>query len=477
MDENNIPEENGTKKEPVAPTVEYLPDLNGEEEAADNAPAENTAEKTEVSLPGKTENNGKTAAVPLYTRGIPTGVFITVLILAVVATFMTTFVCLSSTFRRRLSDYQTLYAQSEQTDTALQAKLKAVDSEIRSAYLYDIDEEALSDSVLKGYMWGIGDKYAEYFNKEEMDELIADSNAQMQGIGVSVTYNADEGAIQVINVFPDSPAGKAGVLPGDLIAYVKEDGEYVSVASLGYTVALSKLRGEAGTTAEFAVYRESSADPVEFSIERGYVTEYTVSCEFSETDKTVGIINISSFDSKTPEQFRKALDELISGGAEKLVFDVRNNPGGELDSVCAVLDMLLPEGPVIRTVDRDGNEETVYTSDKEEIKMPMAVIANGNTASAGELFTAALRDYKKATVVGENTYGKGSMQTVKSFNDGTGFKYTYRYYCPPFSDNYDGVGIAPDVEVKLSEEAAKKNVYLLSQSEDDQLRAAVESFK
>ena len=338
--------------------------------------------------------------------------------------------------------------------------------------------------MLKGYLWGIGDKYAEYFNKEEMEELIADSNAEMQGIGVSVVYNADEAAIEIINVFPDSPAGEAGLLPGDLICYVIADGEgededdYVSVAELGYTAAVNKLRGEAGTVAKFVAYRDRNFDePMEYSITRGFVTEYTVSSEICSYDETVGIVTISSFDSKTPAQFKEAVEDVTAKGAEKLVFDMRNNPGGELDSVCAVLDMLLPEGPVIRTVDKMGNEETVYVSDADEIKMPMAVVTNGNTASAGELFTAALRDYGKAKIYGETTYGKGSMQTVKTFPDGTGFKYTYRYYCPPFSDNYDGVGITPDVEVKLGDEAMKKNVYTLTDDEDTQMHAAVESFE
>ena len=145
--------------------------------------------------------------------------------------------------------------------------------------------------------------------------------------------------------------------------------------------------------------------------------------------------------------------------------------------MCSVLDPLLPEGPVIRTVDKNGNEEVVYTSDSNETDIPMAVLVNGNTASAGELFTAALKDYDKAVIVGTVTYGKGSMQTIRSFSDGSGLKYTYRYYCPPFSDNYDGVGITPDITVELSEGAAGKNIYTLSDTEDNQLTAAYEALK
>ena len=134
--------------------------------------------------------------------------------------------------------------------------------------------------------------------------------------------------------------------------------------------------------------------------------------------------------------------------------------------------MLVPKGPVIRTVDKKGNEEVVYTSDKNETDVPMAVLVNGNTASAGELFAACLVDYDKAFLVGEKTFGKGSMQTTRSFNDGTAFKYTYRYYCPPFSDNYDGVGITPEFEVELPEEV-QAHFYTMTDSEDTQLQCAV----
>ena len=233
------------------------------------------------------------------------------------------------------------------------------------------------------------------------------------------------------------------------------------------------MRGEEGTECEFKVARgEDLSETKEFSIKRGKITEYTVTYRVHSLDEKVGVIAITSFDKETPNQFKAAYDDLLSKGCEKLVIDVRNNPGGELISVCTTLDMLVPEGPVIRTVDKAGNEEIVYTSDKKETDIPMAVLVNGNTASAGELFAAALRDYEKAVLVGEQTFGKGSMQTTMSFADGTAFKYTYRYYCPPFSDNYDGVGITPDVKAELSEELLS-HFYTMTDGEDTQLQAAV----
>lgn len=388
---------------------------------------------------------------------------------AILVTFMATYVLTS--YKSVTADKGDAY---EGLSEEASEKIRQISQVLGDNYLYEIDGEKLTDTVLKGYMYGLGDPYAEYFTAEEFQAMMSDTNAEMQGIGISVVYNAENVGIQITDVFPESPAMEAGVQPGDLIVYVKVDDEMVSVASLGYTMAVTHLQGEAGTMAEFIVARgENYKETCEFSIERGFVTEYTVRYRVHSLDSTVGVIRITSFDKKTPDQFREAYDDLTKQGCTRLVIDVRNNPGGELISVCTTLDMLVPEGPVIRTVDREGNEKVEYKSDKEETSLPIAVLTNGNTASAGELFAATLRDYEKAVLVGEKTFGKGSMQTTMSFSDGTAFKFTYRYYCPPYSDNYDGVGIIPDKEVVLPEDVAAR-FYTMTDAEDTQLSAAVD---
>jgi carboxyl-terminal processing protease len=185
------------------------------------------------------------------------------------------------------------------------------------------------------------------------------------------------------------------------------------------------------------------------------------------------VVKITGFDRATPNQLFAAVQDLLDSGCTRLVVDVRNNPGGELQGICSVLDYLLPYGPVIRTIDRDGNEEVIYRSDAKALDVPMAVLVNENTASAGELFCSALQDYKKAVIVGTQTYGKGSMQTIRQLSDGSGLSVTYRYYCPPFSDNYDGVGVAPDVVVEPAGAMLEKNIYKITDEEDNQLQAAV----
>ena len=161
-----------------------------------------------------------------------------------------------------------------------------------------------------------------------------------------------------------------------------------------------------------------------------------------------------------------------AAGATRLIFDVRYNPGGNLESITEILDYLLPEGPIIRTVDKDGNTEMI-SSNAAEFNMPMAVLANESTASAAELFTSALQDYEKAVFVGKTTYGKGSMQSIISLGDGSAVKLTTRMYFPPFSDSYEGIGIVPDVDVDMDPALADKSIYKITDEEDTQLQAAI----
>lgn len=396
------------------------------------------------------------------------GLSVLLICLAAIITFQLTFVLMSQRHQKELA--------AVIADVARYDKLLEVDTLFRSLYVEDLDEETLMDGILTGYVYGTGDKYAAYYPAEEFAQYMESLQGDMQGVGIHIIYNAEHEALEVINVMPDSPALEAGVEPGDMIAYVGIGENAESVAALGYYGALAKLQGKAGTVAEFTVFRgKNYTETVEFSILRGYIAEQTVMSRVYALDPTVGIIKITSFDLKTPEQFFTAIETLVNGGCNKLVLDVRYNPGGELTSICMVLDALLPEGPVIRTIDKAGNEEVVYVSDDKQLEIPMVVLVNGSTASAGELFCSALQDYEKATIVGTQTYGKGCMQTLRQLSDGSGVSVTYRYYCPPFSENYDGIGVTPDIVVELDEALADKNIYKITDEEDNQLHAAVDA--
>ena len=390
-------------------------------------------------------------------KKITVGMAIVLMLLAILVTFQITYVALNNKYKSELNELTSIQQSF--------AKLAAVDELYRSLYIGEIDEEELTDELIRGYVYGTGDKYAYYLDKEQFAEMMADNQGEMQGIGVYVIYQND--MIEIVSVMPDSPALEAGLEPGDLIVYV--DGE--SVAELGYNSAITRLKGEAGTLANFSVLR--GEELIDYEIERGYVNEQTVMYHSYEADPTIGIIKILSFDLGTPAQFKEACETLIEGGATRFVFDVRYNPGGDLTSICSILDYLLPEGPIVHIVDAQGGEE-VISSDASELDLPMCVLVNGNTASAAELFSSALQDYDKAELVGTTTYGKGTMQTIIRLSDNTGLGISYRMYNPPYSENYEGVGVHPDVVIEMDESLANKNIYKITDDEDTQLQKAIE---
>lgn len=406
------------------------------------------------------------------------------IIVTAVAVFMTTYTVLTDNYREELAK---AYAEETVVGEELppvtdevsveksiyEEKLSSVLGYFESRAYYDLDTEAVIEGMLDGVAYGTGDRYAEYYTAEEYESFTAESNGEMQGIGVNIIYNADFGAVEIINVMPNSPALEAGLLPGDLVISVGLGENAESVAEIGYTMAVSKLQGLAGTKCEFtAVRNENFDEPMEFSIERRQVTVQTVTHHLYEGDKSIGIIEISQFDKVTPTQFFTALDDLQAKGVTKFIFDVRNNPGGDLTAICEILDFLVPAGPIIRMRDKAGNE-SVIESEGSEYNAPMVVLCNGSSASAAELFTSALMDYEKATVIGTTTYGKGSVQTIFSLPDGGGIKMTTRMYFPPFSDGYDGVGITPDIEVEMAEEFKNVSLYKISDADDTQLQRAI----
>ena len=337
-------------------------------------------------------------------------------------------------------------------------------------YVDPIDKDYFEEMLLKAFVAGAKDQFGVYYNSEDFKSAMSDMSGEYYGIGVSVLYDSAKGMIEVISVFPNTPAYEAGVLPGDYIAYV--GGEAVS--ELGYYEAIDRMRGAEGTKADFTVLRgDTLSERVEFSVERRKVTEVTVEWKLYEREKNIAIISIYSFDGKTAEQFRSAINSALSAGAKGFIFDVRNNPGGSLDAICEILDFLLPEGPIIRIDYKGEANDTFINSDANFFDYPMVVLCNQYTASAGELFSSALQDYAVAKLVGVQTYGKGTMQTVLSLPSGGGISVTCAYYLPPKSPNYHGVGVKPDLVVELPEELRNLNVHKLTAEQDTQMQAAV----
>lgn len=366
-----------------------------------------------------------------------------------------------------------------------------------------VDKDAMLTAALKAYVYATGDRYAAYYTEEEA-ELLNDSKAgDSEGIGINiiedetVVSGVSYKVLRVINVMEGSPALAAGVRLGDMICAVGIGDDAETVSSLGYDVALSKLQGASGTDAEFLVFRgeDEGVQILEFKIRRGTVTTTSVRGQaVSLQDKKVGVIKIFRFDSTTPTQFKSEMNRMIAEGCSAFVYDVRDNPGGWLLSIEAVLSYFLEEGDtIIITRDNQKNEsvskvrpvtywgtQASCSVKREEIGMyrdyPAVVLCNENTASAGELFTAAFRDYELAPIVGMNTYGKGTMQQFFDLSaldyEGT-LRLTIAMYYPPCDESYDGVGIMPDHVVEPSEELWTLNSFEVDPSKDNQLQKAL----
>ena len=355
------------------------------------------------------------------------------------------------------------------------AKLSAVMNVLDAYYLRDYDGKQLGDYAAKGAVLSVDDPYTEYYTAEEFSDLKNSSSGDFVGIGatVSVTENNE---IIVLETMAGSPAEKAGILPADIL--VKVEGEEFSGDRL--QEAIAKIRGtdtgmETGVAVNVTIKRGDELKDLQLTREK----IHTESVSFKMLDKNIGYIKIDSFNTKsdgekdTYDEFVEAIDALKADGAAKLIFDVRDNGGGDADVVSEMLDYLLPEGIIMYTEDKNGKRDE-RKSDSSQLDMQMAVITNGRSASASELFTGALKDYDKAVIVGEKTYGKGVVQVVIPLSDGSGIKVTNSSYFTPNGTCVQGIGITPDINVSLSEENKNKSVKNLEYSQDIQLQRAVE---
>ena len=354
--------------------------------------------------------------------------------------------------------------------------MSALLAEATAEDLFDYtDKDEFTDYLIAAYLYSVGDVYASYMNAENYALYTSDFAGEYVGIGVSAMYLPEEGCIQVITVMDDSPAEQEGMVAGDKILTV--DGE--SVASLGYYGAINRIRGEENTTVTLTVLRGDTI--LEFTLTRAAFVEQTVYFDTITQGQTkLGYIRVTTFSEVTAPQFKDAIEQLERQGVSGLIFDMRNNGGGLLTAVLEMLDYLLPDGgPIANYLYYNGQTEVSYAEDGHAVNLPMTVICNQYTASAAELFTSALQDYHAkgkitATVVGDITYGKGTMQTLIEFTDDTAMTISFAYYQPPYSPNYEGIGITPDVSVSLAPALEGTSPDLLTPEQDTQLAKAIE---
>ena len=331
-------------------------------------------------------------------------------------------------------------------------KLDFLKEVIDLKYLEKTDEKTLEENIYKGLLQGLNDPYSVYYTKDEYDALKEETSGSYCGIGALVSQNADTGVITAINVFKGSPAEKAGMKNGDIIFKV-EDKE-VTGEDLNNVVA--KMKGEKDTKVKINVYRTSEKEYIDLEVTRDKVDVPTVEHKMLDKSKGIGYIQITQFEEVTYDQFKEALDDLKKRGMKSVIFDLRNNPGGLYDTVCEMLDDLLPEGTLVYTKDKDGNKQE-KKSDANFLDMPMVVLQNENSASASEIFAGAIQDFGAGKIVGTQSFGKGIVQSIIPLSDGSAVKLTVEKYFTPKGVNIHGKGITPDVKVEISKDGKKDN--------------------
>ena len=352
------------------------------------------------------------------------------------------------------------------SDTKTVQKLNYLESLINEEYLEEKEEDSLREGLYAGLMSGLNDPYSTYYTAEQYKELNTSNEGSYVGIG-AVLQNDKDGGAKIVQLYEGGSGEQAGLKKGDVLKAI--DGEDVT---------------EKETSDIASMIRESDKDSVTLTIQRNEETKeikveirdveiQTVSHEM--LDDETGYIRISEFSEVTSNQYKKAFEDLQDKGMKKLVVDLRDNPGGLLTAVCDVLRQILPEGLIVYTEDKNGKKEEEKCDGKSEFAMPLAVLVNGNSASASEIFAGAVKDYGIGTIVGTTTYGKGVVQTIQPLSDGSAVKITIAKYFTPKGNDINKKGIAPDVEAELSEDSTDWTE--LTHEEDTQLQAALKEIR
>ena len=386
--------------------------------------------------------------------------FVIMLILFVIAAVITgLFMIGSGSF-----NYSAFYGKPSESiiDDQAENKIETLQSIIEKYYLNEYSKEEMQDGLYKGLLDSLGDPYSVYYTEKEYSEMTEDSEGVFEGIGAYLSQDPETMVVTVTRPIPDSPAEKAGILAGDVIVEVDE--ENVEGDDLNITVA--KIRGKAGTKVKIGVKREGRDGVIRFDIVRASVESMTVDSKM--LDNNIGYIQIAEFDDITYNQFLKAFNELKREEMKGLIIDLRDNPGGSVKTCVEIADELLPEGMIVYTEEKDGDKDEYTSSGENFYDDPLVLLVNGNSASAAEILTGAVKDYGIGTILGTKTFGKGIVQRILPLGDGTGVKVTIAYYYTPNGISIHEVGIDPDEELELDVDA------YLEDGKDNQLDRAVE---
>jgi len=411
-----------------------------------------------------------------FFTGIITGLFGALVIVVAFAGLL-----IFTNFGAKLNMTQTTEAKEEEKSEAVTGSLSTVNYQrivnkleflqklVDQNYLEGSGDASFEEGVYKGFIESLEDPYSVYYTADEYNALMESSSGKYCGIGATVTQDAKTGIVTVVKPFTTGPAYKAGVKPGDIISKINNQ----DVIGEDLSKVVSRMKGEPGTKVNITIVREGEENPLNFTLTRKEIEVPTI--ESKMLAGKIGYVVISEFDEITVSQFDAAVDKLEKDGMKALVVDVRNNPGGRLDSVVEILDRILPPELIVYQLDKGNNRTPSYADDETKVSVPMAVLINGNSASASEIFAGTLQDYKTATIVGTTSFGKGIVQQIFPISDGTAVKLTISKYYTPKGRNIHKIGITPDVKVEL-DEALKKEVTI-AVDKDNQLQKAIALLK
>lgn len=354
------------------------------------------------------------------------------------------------------------------TDMGFLNKLNTLENMIDRYYLEDADQDELEEGIYTGLLYGLGDPYSRYYTAEEYAEENSSTQGEYVGIGIAMQKN-EEGGMRIVECYEGSPAEAAELKADDVISAV--NGEDVTESTPKEVADM--IKGRSGESVVLTIHRENVDEALEITVP---ITDVELPSVFHEMlDEDTGYIRISEFKGVTCQQYQAAFDQLEEEGMKGLVVDLRDNPGGLLNSVCDVLNEILSEGLIVYTEDKYGNRSEERCEGKHPLDIPLAVLVNESSASASEIFAGAVQDYGIGTIVGTTTYGKGVVQSIRTLTDGSAVKLTVSNYYTPKGNSIHKVGIKPDVEVKLDVNLLNKDE--ITHEEDNQLQAAIEIVK
>lgn len=351
------------------------------------------------------------------------------------------------------------------SDSSHVQKIEYLEKMIDQEYLGEVDNAELAEGIYAGLVYGLGDVYSRYYTADEYAQETASTDGAYAGIGVSIQKNKN-GGVQIAECYEGGPGAEAGLQTGDVITAIND----TDVTDMELSDVVSLIRENKDNTIVLTVFRENEEKSREISVD---VTDVELPSVFGEMlDKKTGYIQITQFTGVTLQQYKDMFAELKDKGMERLVIDLRDNPGGLLTSVCDILREILPEGLIVYTEDKYGNREEETCDGKHQLDMPLAVLVNENSASASEIFAGAVQDHEVGTIVGTTTYGKGVVQELRQLSDGSAVKLTVSNYYTPNGNSINKVGIKPDVEVKLASELLNKDE--ITHEEDNQLQKTLD---